>query len=55
MELWCLSAAILSRVLDLVFCKTLFVKEIYYIETLVILYQFFVWYACKLDSWAHIL
>jgi hypothetical protein len=24
--LWCLSAAMLSRVLDLVFCKTLFMK-----------------------------
>jgi hypothetical protein len=26
MKLWCLSVAMLSRVLDLVFCKTLFVK-----------------------------
>jgi hypothetical protein len=26
MELWCLSAAMLSRVLNLVFCKTLFMK-----------------------------
>jgi hypothetical protein len=25
-ELWCLSAAMLSRVLDLVFCKPLFMK-----------------------------
>jgi hypothetical protein len=25
-ELWCLSTAMLSRVLDLVFCKTLFMK-----------------------------
>jgi hypothetical protein len=42
-ELWCLSAAMLSRVLDLVFCKTLFMKYIYYVETLVILYPFSVW------------
>jgi hypothetical protein len=25
-ELWCLSIAMLSRVLDLIFCKTLFMK-----------------------------
>jgi hypothetical protein len=49
MVLRCLSAAILSRVLDLVFCKTLFVKLIYYIGTLVILYPFSVWYVWKLD------
>jgi hypothetical protein len=54
-ELWCLSAAMLSRVLDLVFCKILFMKLIYYIETLVILYSFSVRYVWKLDSWAHIL
>jgi hypothetical protein len=52
---WCLSAAMLSRVLDLFFCKTLFMKQIYYIETLVILYPFSVRYVWKLDSWAHIL
>jgi hypothetical protein len=54
MELWCLFTAMLSRVLNLVFCKTLFVKQIYYIETLVILYPFFVRYVWKLDYWARI-
>jgi hypothetical protein len=54
-ELWIHSAAISSRVFDLVLCKTLFVSSIFYIKTLVILYPFSVWYVCKLDSCAHIL
>jgi hypothetical protein len=55
MELWHLFTAMLLRVFDLVFCKTLFGKKILYIMTLVILYPFSVRYVCKLDSRAHIL
>jgi hypothetical protein len=55
MEIWCRFATVSSRVFDLVFYKTLFGNKYYIFVTLVNLCPIFVWYVCKLDSWAHIL
>jgi hypothetical protein len=54
MELWCLSAIMLPRVFDLVFCKILFGNK-HIIIWHWLFYIHFMYGVCKLDSWAHIL
>jgi hypothetical protein len=44
-----------SETVRLILLSRHYSVNILYITTLVILYPFFVWYVCKLDSWAHIL